>query len=182
MSRGVQLVLVCEDSQQEAFVRRFLKLAGWNMRSIRVEKAPPGVGAAEQFVRDRYPIELEAFRANRHRVTRGLIVITDGDRFGRIERKRMLEESCERRGISPRQADEPVVLCIPTWNIESWIAYLHGEDVDESRGDYPRLERARDCHPMVEPLFEMCQQQALRLPAPESLLDACQEYHRLDHC
>jgi hypothetical protein len=29
---------------------------------------------------------------------------------------------------------------------------------------------------MVEQLFEMCQSNQLRLPSPESLTEACQEY------
>ena len=44
MSRSVQLVLLCEDSQHETFVRRFLDRAGWSTR-LRW-KAPKGQGSA----------------------------------------------------------------------------------------------------------------------------------------
>ena len=42
--RRAKLVLLCEDSQQEAFTRRFLEGMGWNTREIRVEKKPHGEG------------------------------------------------------------------------------------------------------------------------------------------
>ena len=46
--RRVKIVLLCEDSQQEAFTRRFLKGMGWNTRELRVEKSPSASGSAEQ--------------------------------------------------------------------------------------------------------------------------------------
>ena len=57
--RGIRLekvVLLCEDSQQEAFARRFLVRAGWHPRALRVEKSPQGRGSGEQWVRDRFPV------------------------------------------------------------------------------------------------------------------------------
>jgi hypothetical protein len=68
MSRGVQWVLLCEDRQQEVFVRRFFKKAGWSTQRLRVEFAPPGRGSAVQFVRERFPKELSAYRGNRNRL------------------------------------------------------------------------------------------------------------------
>ena len=38
--RRVKIVLLCEDSQHEAFVRRFLNRMSWNTGEIRVEKSP----------------------------------------------------------------------------------------------------------------------------------------------
>ena len=53
--RRVQIVILCEDNQHEAFIRRFLKGMGWNNREFRVEKSPSAEGAAEQYVKDRFP-------------------------------------------------------------------------------------------------------------------------------
>jgi hypothetical protein len=50
--RRVKIVLLCEDSQHEAFARRFLGGMGWNTREIRVEKSPSAGGSAEQWVRE----------------------------------------------------------------------------------------------------------------------------------
>jgi hypothetical protein len=176
MSRGVQLVLVCEDRQHETFARRFLEKAGWSTRRLRVEMAPPGRGSAVQFVRERFPKELSAYRSNRNRVAQGLIVMLDGAAEGVVGRFDELAKVCERQGVKPRDHEEHVAIFVPTWNIETWLAYLGGTNVDESKSDYPRLDRPRDCQQHVDRLYKMCQQKELRQPAPVSLAAACQEY------
>ena len=65
---------------------------------------------------------------------------------------------------------------IPTWNIETWFAYLDGGAVDEARSDYPRLPRERDCQRHVTVLADMCRAGALRQPCPPSLDRTCDEY------
>lgn len=179
MSRKVNLILLCEDSQHEAFVRRFLEKAGWSTRRLRVEKAPKGAGSGEQFVRERFPKELAAYRSNCNRVAQGLIVVRDGDSAGVEARLSQLAEACKAQGVEPRKDDEAVAALVPTWNIETWFVYLDGSAVDESKRDYPRLERERDCQGHVDRLYEMCQKGALRKPAPPSLEAACLEYRRL---
>ncbi len=62
MSRRVQIVLLCEDTQHEACLRRFLSAMGWETRTMRVEKAPGGRGSADQFVRREFRRELKAHR------------------------------------------------------------------------------------------------------------------------
>jgi len=181
MTRRVQLVLLCEDRQHETFVRQFLKKMGWekSVGRIRVKIAPPGKGAAEQFVRNEYPIELKEHRRVRNRVATALIVVRDGDNQGLVYRVQELSKACELHGIEPRQDDEAVAIVIPTWNIETWIAYLTGETVDETKSDYPRLQRQRDCRPQVEALVEMCRHREFRQPLPQSLKTACEECRRL---
>lgn len=176
MSRNVQLVLLCEDRQHEAFARRFLDKAGWPTRRLRVEIAPPGRGSAEQFVREQFPKELSAYRGNRHRVAQGLVVVMDGDDRGPQARLTELFRACEAASVEPRQNDDRVAIVVPTWNIETWLAYLTGETVDEGKKDYPRLQRPRDCRQHIKNLYEMCQHRQLRTPAPPSLERACTEY------
>lgn len=179
MSRQAQLVLICEDRQHETFARRFLEKAGWPVRRLRVLMAPPGRGSAEQFVRETFPVELSAYRSKRHRVAQGLVIACDGDRRGVDGRTDDFAEACRAQGVGARAAGEHVALFIPTWNIETWLAYLSGVSVDETKNDYPRLDRPRDCKAHVDRLFQMCQQNALRQPAPPSLEAACAEYRRL---
>lgn len=176
MSRQVQLVLICEDRQHETFARRFLEKAGWSTRRLRVEMAPAGRGSGEQFVRENFPRELAAFRSRSKNVDQRLIVILDGDRVGTVGRLKQLDQACQQEGIDPRLPAERVLVAVPTWNIETWLAYLAGHTVDEGRSDYPRLERPRDCQSHVETLWSMCQQGKLRQPAPASLVAVCQEY------
>ncbi|HEX4962009.1 MAG TPA: hypothetical protein VF173_14315 [Thermoanaerobaculia bacterium] len=175
MSRRVQLVLLCEDKQQEVFARRFLNAVGWETRAMRVEKAPPGRGAGEQFVRERFPRELKAHRSRP--VSQALVVMMDGDAAGPAARLQQLGKVCREAGIAERAGDERVAVFIPTWNIETWLAYLEGRQVEEGRSDYPRLASERDCQRHVEALVQMCRTEKLREPAPSSLNAACSEYH-----
>lgn len=181
VSRQARIVLLCEDSQQEVFLRRFLKATGplstpKARRQVRVEIAPPGRGAAERYVRDRFPGELVEYRQRHASVL--LIVMLDGDRLGTEDRLRELDASCKEKGVPARRPDEDVFVFVPTWRIESWFAYLDGETIRENKKDYPRLRRERDCQRHVEALSEMCRNGRLREPAPPSLSAACAEYAR----
>lgn len=175
MSRTVNIVILCEDRQHEAFARRFLKSTGVMMRNLRVEISPQGRGSAEQFVRKQYVKELEYYRRRRHRVQQALLVMIDADGRQVTDRIRQVEEEAVASGDEGRRDDERVAICVPARNIETWFAYLDGQDVNET-DSYPRLARPRDCQPHVEALWKMCQQAALRQPAPASLESACDEY------
>ena len=178
MNRSVRLVLLCEDRQHETFARRFLRHAGWNLRDLRVESSPQGRGSAEQYVRERFPEELQAVRA-KHAENVGLIVMVDGDDHGVAGRKSSLHRACVDRGIPPLDDGDRVLVCVPTWNIETWLAFLQGETVvDETRRNYPRLNRPRDCKPCVQALASICREQAPATALPPSLEDTCTQYRR----
>jgi hypothetical protein len=170
--------MLCEDIQHAAFAVRFFERCGWNKRQITIRKVPGGMGSGEAFVRENYVKELKEYRKNRNRVSRGLILCTDGDADGWQKRLVMLQNECEQQQIEPRTKDEAVALFIPTWNIETWLAYLSGETVDETRNNYPRLKSAKECGPNVDALFAMCQSRLLREPAPDSLRHTCEEFQR----
>jgi hypothetical protein len=177
VSRNVQIVVLCEDTQHETFVRRFLNTMGWSTRRMRIEKAPAGRGSGEQFVRKRFPHELIAFRSRDASVRQALIVMMDGDSRGVKARQDELDAACDSLDLPHRQPDERVIILVPTWRIETWFAYLGGDEVDESRRDYPRLSRPRECQKHVDELVAMCRERGLRDPAPRSLIAACAEYN-----
>ena len=183
VSREVQIVLLCEDRQHQAFVERFLESVGRLTRKakrrLRVERASQGRGSAEQFVRERFPKELAAYRRRRNRVSVALVVMLDGDATGVAGRLAELDAACAKQEIPVRRSDEDVFVFVPTWRIESWLAWLKdGETIDEERRDYPRLPGARDCQPHVEKLADMCRNRRLPAPVPPSLAAACTEYGR----
>ena len=182
MSREVQMVLLCEDGQHRAFVERFLGSAGRltrkSKRRLRVEKASQGRGSAERFVRERFPTELAAYRRRKNRVSVALVVMLDGDAAGVAGRLAQLDSACEEQGIPVRRPGEDVFVFVPTWRIESWLAWIEGEDVDETRADYPRLPRPRDCQWHARELAARCRSRQLRDDAPSSLAAACTEYGR----
>lgn len=174
MSRNANIVILCEDGQHEAFIRRFLERRGFERRKFRVEKAPPGQGSAEQFVRERYPHEVGYYRSRKHRVDQGLVVMIDADRK---DRGAQLQTALAEAQVPDRAADERIAIFAPARNIETWLAWLDGHEVNEDDA-YPRLANARDCQRHVEALATMCDSDTLRQPTPPSLQAACSEYTR----
>lgn len=175
MSRSVRVVLLCEDKQHEVFVRRFLKAGGWIVRDLTPVVSPAGRGSAEQFVRERFPRELKELRSRGSEQVY-LIVVVDGDASGVRARKASLSKACTEQGVAPPRDSDNVLVCVPTWNIERWLAYLAGDSVEESRRDYPHLTKEGNCMPMVKTLVDMCRKRYLRKPVPTSLEDACTDY------
>lgn len=176
--RRVEIVVLCEDSQHEAFIRRFLKGMGWNTRVIRVEKSPSALGSAEQWVREEFPHELMAYRQRRQRAASALIAMIDADNKTVQDRIDEFEEACNSQQIAFRAHEEAVAIAIPKRNIETWIHYLDGNTVDENRSKpYSRLERARDCKPAANMLVQLCKTTGLPTDAPQALLTACDEYN-----
>ena len=173
---SVQVVLLCEDLQLATFIRRFLKKRGWQAHDIREEIAPPGQGSGEQWVRERFPQELAAVRARGSKTV--LTVGTDADTLSVAERIATLNQECQRQGISPRTAPEPVIMVVPKRNIETWFAYIRGESPNEADA-YPRYPNESDCRNDVRTLDEMCRSGKLRDPAPPSLQAACSEYQKM---
>jgi hypothetical protein len=100
----------------------------------------------------------------------------DGDAAGVAARIAALNAACRAVGVQPRQNDDRVAVFVPTWRIETWLAYLDGDTVDEPNQNYPELRRERDCKRHVQVLVEMCHNGRLRDPAPSSLESACDEY------
>lgn len=174
-SRRVKIVLVCEDSQQEAFSRRFLKGMGWNTRELRVEKSPSGGGSAEQWVREKFPNELSVYRNRQTKAASALIVMIDADNKTVQDRINDFDSECNLKHLPPRAAGESVAIFIPKRNIETWIHYLNDNQVNEDDA-YPKLQRERECLPAVQNLINLCHSSGLAADAPASLKLACDEY------
>lgn len=60
--RNVSVVIVCEDTQQSAFARRYLEKRGYESRRIRIIPNPGGEGSGEQFVRQTLIQEVKSYR------------------------------------------------------------------------------------------------------------------------
>jgi hypothetical protein len=175
--RRVRIVLLCEDSQHEAFVRRFLEGMGWNTREIRVERSPSAKGSAEQWVRERFPHELKVYRQRKQLAASALIAMIDADKKEKEVQDRIneFEFECKSKGIPFRTESEAVAIAVPKRNIETWIHYLNGQQVDEEN-EYQKLDRKRSCQSAVNRLVEYCKTTGLTAEAPSSLAAACEEY------
>ncbi len=127
MSKASQIIVLCEDKAHEVFVKRFLK-NGWRVkpRAIRVPPYPNGKGSGKKYVEDNISLETEALR-RRHASTI-LLVIQDADELSVDQVKSDLDAKL----VPSRNDNELIAYIIPKWHIETWIAYLHGENVDEA--------------------------------------------------
>ncbi len=173
---GVRIVLLCEDSQTNSFVRRFLKHRNFRERDIITLDMSQGRGAGAKWVRERYPRELRAIRQKQGAY---LMVVTDADAHSTQDRRKQLDDECTRQKVAVATDDDPVIVAVPRRNIETWFEYLDGREVDETI-TYPKLAHERDCERHARRLYTMCyKEQRLAEPAPPSLVEACQTYRRL---
>lgn len=171
---SARVVILCEDLQTATFVRRFLKERGYANHQLRVEVAPKGKGSGEQWVRDQYPNELRACRKKNTM----LIVGTDADDKSVAERIDTLDKQCRDENVPVRMPHEPVIMVIPKRNIETWLAYLRGENPNE-QDTYPKYAHEADCRDEVRALDAMCRRQQLKQPVSPSLQAACVELQRM---
>ena len=177
MSRTAEIIILCEDQQHQTFARLFFERMGWKKHKIRTRPISNGQGSAVQRVLNEFPVELTSLR--QRPVAAYLVVLIDGDASGASARRTELDQACGVANIPVLGPADNVLLCVPTWNIETWLAYLDGEIVDETSKNYPRLERPRQSGRHVAALAQMCRERQLRSPFPPSLDAACSEYRRL---
>ena len=175
-ARRVKIVLLCEDSQHEAFTRRFLTGMGLNKRELYVEKSPSASGSAEQWVREKFPNELMIYRQRRQLAASALIAMIDADSKNVQNRIDEFRDSCNSMQIPFRANEEAVAIAVPKRNIETWIHYLNGNSVNE-QDRYPKLDRERGCKPAVNNLVLLCKSTGLEADAPPALAAACDEYN-----
>lgn len=174
-SRRVGIVLICEDTLQENFVRHFLKQMGWQTRDFRVEKSPKGKGSGEQWVRLTFPKELKAYRSIKNYLATVLIAVVDADINEFSDRINWMKKVCEDEKLTFRASEETVAILLPKRNIETWICYLNGQPVDEDT-DYKTQKEGKNYKPAVNKLAKFCKSTGVREDAPPSLKQACKEY------
>jgi hypothetical protein len=178
MAEYTQIVVLCEDRQQEVFARHFLVNCGINRHRIYPKVAPKGEGSGEHYVRRRYPQEVHAYRTHCNRINIALVVLLDADTRSLDERHKQLDGELERAGFDRRQSGEKIGVFIPKRNIDTWVHYLQGEPVNEVEA-YSKFEGNEGiCKPLVA---ELARNRTSSLPedAPSSLKAACEELHRV---
>lgn len=179
-NRYSQIVILCEDIQQESFIRRFLKKAhGIQDHLLRVIRAPRSTVSGEQFVRNNYANELKALRQRQHRAKTTLIVAIDADNKEIHDIVQTLNTSCINAGIAQTATTDNVAFIIPKRNIETWIDYLSGKE-EKTTKTYNKLSKESECQPAVEKLHDLCKKNVTPPPDfPDSLATACSEYRKV---
>ena len=172
---SARIVLLCEDDDTDRFVRRFLSHRNFKARDIYTLPLPDGKQSGEQWVREKYPDELKAIRNHQNAF---LVVVVDADTQTTESRRSQLDQECDKQGVPRRTSDEPVIIMVPKRNLETWLAYLDGQSVDETTR-YPKLT-PKEHRALADELYQMCHRsQQFREPTPPSLPEACSEYRKL---
>ncbi len=132
-SKRIRLHVLCEDDLHHRFVEEVARRAGFDRRLLTFYPAPRAKGSASKFVLDNFVAMVRQWRRESHDLNVKLLVVVDGDQYGVERRRRELATLVQAAGLSPIAFDgHGVAVVVPTWHIETWIAWLCGHrPVDE---------------------------------------------------
>ena len=132
-------IILVEDVEQQILVRRYLERCGHGegFRLVRLPAKGSG-GSGEQYVRNQYPLQVQACRSSLgRRKSALLIVVIDADTETTQYRATQLSDALKTANMDGRSNDEPIVVLIPKRHVETWIRALLGGQVDEAQ-DYKK--------------------------------------------
>jgi hypothetical protein len=137
--RIANIIILGEDDEHQNWVRRYLIRAGHETRSFRLEPLPGNRQCGSQYVRQQFPRQVETCRGTVGRKTQCLlIVITDADSLTVRERSRTLHQELETLRLPAVGADEPIIILIPKWQVETWVKCALGQVMSEDDPDTDR--------------------------------------------
>jgi len=175
-----KIIIICEDILHHTFLRAFLYRRGFTRKEVPPPPTNDGKGDAKSRACERFCKELIVLRRFA-RPGHAIIFALDADNLTIDERMRTMVEACKSHGIEPPSRNDAVFGIIPKWEIEYWLAYLRGEEVDE-HGEKVPYDKYKGCeskiYPLVERLADTCQQQKELKGAPPSLIEACKVYDK----
>jgi hypothetical protein len=175
------VIVLVEDKRQQQLIFRYLRRIGLEPHAMRF--LLPSAGSGEQWVRERFPVEVREYRRRSARATTKLIAVIDADNFTVQQRLAQSDQKLQGEGIELiRIGAEQVARLVPKRNVETWILCLTGNTVDEetdykrSRNDWGDLIR-----PAGDTLYEWCRANA-QIPdhCVSSLRHGIGELRRLD--
>jgi hypothetical protein len=184
MSKPTAVVLLCEDNLTSVFLRSYLKECRI-FHGVRVNSTPSGSGF--DWVLQQYPIEVNAYRQSKARISTWLIVTIDADkktvtsRINQLDSRLKQSENARLREFCVQ--NENIARLVPRRNIETWLLVLTGAAANE-KDDYKdkkaREEWQRLAKPASQQLFAWTRPN-IQLPAHciESLRLAVKELSHL---
>ena len=152
MAKPSQVIVLAEDCRHQQFILRYLRRCGLEQHAIRFVPCPAGAGSGEQWVRERFGMEVNAYRRRSVRAKTTLIVVIDADTLLVQERLAQLDRNLDEAHADPICPDrEQIARLVPKRNIETWILRLNDVLVDEET-DYKKTRD--DWHQLIRPATE----------------------------
>ncbi|MEG4575998.1 hypothetical protein QUA56_25520 [Microcoleus sp. N3A4] len=187
-----EVTILCEDIDQERFIRQYLICRGLEDHKIKDYGNPKGrlIENNNALIVKDYPALIKSSRSRKYRNI-AVVVMIDADEDSLDDRKRSLnialDETAGNLNKDPRLPDEKVAIFVPARNIETWFYYINsyrsGQECNEST-DYKdktmtakeRIQLAKKSAKILA--LEICPQGVDRIPLT-SLRYACKELQRL---
>ena len=175
LNKQRQYLILCEDKQQQYFIRHFLMECNINRSKISCEPLPKS-GSGEQYVRENYVKVLKKCRSRNRAVT--VVLAIDADVHTVVERMNQLDNMCQNTNTAKRSEADPLMMLISKRNIESWIKYFSSENANET-DVYSHLQNISDAKPAVVRFSDDITNGRLSVSDFVSLRHAQEEYDRI---
>jgi hypothetical protein len=138
MAKPSRVIVLVEDNRHQQLVGKYLRTAGLELHAMRFIQSPSGRGSAEQWVRERFAVEVDAYRSRQTHAETKLVIMVDADTLSVQQRLTQLDQALHEAGVTPINTNtEQIARLIPKRNVETWILCLNDSAVDETT-DYKR--------------------------------------------
>lgn len=187
-----EVTILCEDIDQERFIREYLICRGLPDRQIKDFGNPKGrnIKNNNALIVKYYPNIIKSYRSRNYR-NLAVVVMIDADE-DTLDDKMLslhiaLDETAGNLNQDPRLPNEKIAIFVPARNIETWFYYINGDRTgqecnemtdykDKTMSTKERIELAKKSARILAK--EICPHGVDRIALP-SLRYACRELQRL---
>ncbi len=177
LSNKYQYYILCEDAQMDSFINSFLKCNNINTRKRYTIPIPAGEGSGEAFVRSHLPREVRMLHVKKY-INIVVIACTDADKLTVADREQKLVDQVKKEMPKWDYTNEMLLIWIPKREIETWIEYFKGGEVDEEM-DFKHDGNPSSCKEEAEKMFFYCSSQEQYTDVLPSLINAKKEFERV---
>ena len=184
-----EVTILCEDIDQERFIRQYLICRGLDDRKIKDFGNPKGrvIENNNALIVKHYPDLMKSHRRRKYR-NLAVVVMIDADEDSLSDKMRSLhkklDEAAGNLNKDTRLPNEKVAIFVPARNIETWFYYImEGQECneitkykDDNMSAEERIKLAKSAAKKLA--TEICPQGVDRITLP-SLRYACTELQRL---
>lgn len=131
-----EVTILCEDIDQERFIREYLICRGLDDRKIKDFGNPKGrtIKNNNASIVKHYPDIIKSYRS-RNYINIAVVVMIDADEDSLSEKMRdfniALDKTLGNLNQDPRLPNEKVAIFVPARNIETWFQYIEGYSEDK---------------------------------------------------
>jgi hypothetical protein len=187
-----EVTILCEDIDQERFIRQYLICRGLEEHKIKDYGNPKGreIKNNNALIVKHYPNLMKSHRRRKYR-NLAVVVMIDADEDSVSDKMRSLhkalDEAAGNLNKDTRLPNEKVAIFVPARNIETWFSYINnnmeGQECNENTDYKDKKMSAKERIELAERAAkklarEICPQGVDRITLP-SLRYACRELQRL---